>query len=253
MGDFRPISLPRGMAKLFAKVLTSRARPQRRDIVTFNQPAFVKGRNLQDNFLLVRQVARKIKGVFLKLDITRAFDSLSWPFLFEDMKAKWFGERWMSWMSILLCTASTRVLVNGIPARRIFHARGLRQVDPISPLLFVIAMDALTAIFVRAVEEHVITPFRGILACQGLSIYADDVVIFIHQNRQDLWFIKEVLDVFGEAFGLRVSYRKTSGSLIHGNQADKDKVASILHCDLSMFPYKYLGLQLAINQLTRAA
>lgn len=158
VGDFRPISLPHSMAKLFAKVLASRARPRMKDIVTYNQSAFIKGRNLHDNFLLVRQVARKfsarkIKGVFIKLDITRAFDSLSWPFLFEVMKAKGFGDRWLCWVSILLRTASTRVLVNGVPGRRFFHAQGLRQGDPISPLLFVITMEALTAIFVRAVEE----------------------------------------------------------------------------------------------------
>jgi hypothetical protein len=58
------------------------------ELVIANQSAFIKGRNLHDNFLLVRQLARKINakketGVLLKLDISRAFDSLSWSFLFE--------------------------------------------------------------------------------------------------------------------------------------------------------------------------
>ena len=46
-----------------------------------NQPSFIKGRNIDDNFMLVRQLARKLhkwkaKGVLLKLNISRAFDSL---------------------------------------------------------------------------------------------------------------------------------------------------------------------------------
>ena len=87
VGDFRPISLIHSVPKLFANVLANRLQKQLPRIVETNQSAFVKGRHLHDNFLLVRQVARKIHarrqpGVFLKLEISRAFDSLSWPLLF---------------------------------------------------------------------------------------------------------------------------------------------------------------------------
>ena len=62
-----------------------------KDIVEANQSALVRVRNLHD--MLVRQIAkiihaRKEKGVFLKLDISRALDSLAWPFLFEVMHCK---------------------------------------------------------------------------------------------------------------------------------------------------------------------
>lgn len=72
-----------------------------------NQLAFIVGRNLQDNYLLVRQVVRKIygrreKGVFLKLDITHAFYSLSCLLLFEVLWQKGFGGTWIRWIAILL-------------------------------------------------------------------------------------------------------------------------------------------------------
>jgi hypothetical protein len=93
---------------------------------------------LHDNFLLVRQVARKInarkkKGVFLKLDIARAFDSLSWPFLFQVLRQLGFGQMWLGWIGFLLYTASVRVLVNGVPGRMINLVGGLRQGEPTSP------------------------------------------------------------------------------------------------------------------------
>jgi hypothetical protein len=65
-----------------------------------NQSAFVKSRSLHDNFVLVRQVVRKIKsrrntGVLLKLDLSRAFDWLSWSFLFEVLRKMGFGDRFL--------------------------------------------------------------------------------------------------------------------------------------------------------------
>lgn len=136
--DYRPISLPHSFSKLFSNVLANRARSRMHEIVAINQSAFIKGRNIHDNFLLVRQVARKIharkeKALFLKLDISHAFDSLSWPFLFEIMRARGFGSGWLSWVSSILSTATTKIIVNGVPGRIIHHAKGLRQGDPISP------------------------------------------------------------------------------------------------------------------------
>lgn len=111
-----------------------------KEITAANQFAFIQRRNLHDNFLPTCQVARKNHArkeptVFLKLEISRAFDSLAWPFLFEVLRAKGFRPKWLGWVSIPLKTASTKVVVNGIPGRSYVHARGLHQGDPISPLL----------------------------------------------------------------------------------------------------------------------
>ena len=152
VGDYRPLSLTHSFAKLFAKALACRARRRMPDIVGANQSAFISGRCLHDNFLLVRQIARKIHarkivGVFPELDITRASDSLGWPFLFQVLRHKGFSKRWIGWIAILLRTTSTKVVVNGCPGESFAHACGLRQGDPVLPLLFVIAMEVLSAMF----------------------------------------------------------------------------------------------------------
>ncbi|XP_071685293.1 uncharacterized protein [Lolium perenne] len=68
---------------------------------------------------------RRVKGVFLKLDISRAFDSLSWPFLFEVLRQMGFGEKCRKWLALLLHTASVKILVNGVPGKSIKIVRGL--------------------------------------------------------------------------------------------------------------------------------
>ena len=100
------------------------------ELVNLNQSAFIHGRNLHDNFLLVRQMARRLhqrkaKGVLLKLDIAQAFDSLSWPFLFKVLRAKGFSERWLAWLATMLATASSRIVVNGYMKDKSMHACGL--------------------------------------------------------------------------------------------------------------------------------
>jgi hypothetical protein len=143
--------------------MSNRLRLKLELLVSSNQSAFIKGRNLHDNFILVRQLARKIhsrkeEGVLLKLDISRAFDSVSWGFLLEILRTMGFPDIWIKWTAIALRTASTKVLVNGSPGRKIAHARGLRQGDPLSPQLFVLAMEIVTLIFRRAADQGLLLP-----------------------------------------------------------------------------------------------
>jgi hypothetical protein len=88
--------------------------------------------------------------VLLKIDLAKAFDSVAWTFLLEVLEHAGFPARWRDWISAMLYTASTQVLVNGRPGDRIRHARGLRQGDPLSPLMFVIVMEVLNALISEA-------------------------------------------------------------------------------------------------------
>lgn len=255
MGDFRPISLVHSLPKIGSKLLANRLRPRMNELVHANQSAFIKGRNLHDNFLLVRQVARSLhrrraKGVLLKLDISRAFDTLSWPFLFEVLRAKGFSDTWMSWIAILLSTASSRVVVNGHAGQKFSHAQGLRQGHPVSPLLFVIAMDVLTSLITRAQESGVLSKMPGCTPMQRLSIYADDVVLFVRPTIPDLRFVKEALHIFGIASGLNINYSKSTAIMIRDEDGDKELVEGAIPWSMESFPCKYLGLQLSIWQLT---
>ena len=102
--DFRPISLVHSFAKLVTKLLANRLASRLQQLVSPNQSAFIKGRFIQDNFMLVQQTARflhqqKQPRILLKLDISKAFDSVSWPFLLEVMQHLGFGPIWRDLVS----------------------------------------------------------------------------------------------------------------------------------------------------------
>ena len=94
--DYMPISLMHSTKKILCKLLANRLAPELSKLVSPGQSAFVRGRSIQDNFLFVRNVikeAHKMKSplIFLKLDIAKAFDSLSWGFLLKVLTAMGFG------------------------------------------------------------------------------------------------------------------------------------------------------------------
>jgi hypothetical protein len=118
--DFRPISLIHGIAKWVAKVLANRIAPVLPQMVGAHQSAFVRGRCLHDNFMMVQGTARKlhsssIPAILMKLDITKAFDTVDWSFLVDVLWKLGFGERLITCFCALLSMASTRVLLNGTP------------------------------------------------------------------------------------------------------------------------------------------
>jgi hypothetical protein len=138
MKDFRPISLVHCFAKLVAKTLALRLAPRMPELVHACQSAFIGGRSIQDNFVLVRSSAaalhqRRSPALLLKLDIAKAFDSVSWSFLLSVLRQRGFGPRWIRWITMFPRSASSQVLVNGDARDAFLHGRGLRQGDPLPP------------------------------------------------------------------------------------------------------------------------
>jgi hypothetical protein len=213
ISDYRPISLVHSFAKLLTKVLAKRLAPKLDSLVHQNQSAFIKGHVIHDNFKAVDLTAKclhriKVSCALAKIDIAKAFDTVSWRYLLRIMQHMGFTRRWLNWISLCLLTASTKIIVNGAPGRRICHARGLRQGDPLSPMLFVIAMEGLNRLIKVADDDGLLQPLGHTGIIDRAFFYADDVVIFLKANQQDLILTKAILDIFGKASGLIINRQK---------------------------------------------
>ncbi|KAJ0836605.1 putative RNA-directed DNA polymerase [Helianthus annuus] len=153
------------------------------------------------------------------------------------------------WIMAILSTAKASVLVNGSPTQEFLCHRGLRQGDPISPFLFILAMEALTCIMKKACS---IGLFKGIqIPTQGpvLShfIYANDVVFIGEWSTQNALNLNRILRCFYLSSGLRVNLAKSSMFGVGVDQAHVHMMASVLRCKPGIFPFKHLGLQVGAN------
>ncbi|GJR47914.1 RNA-directed DNA polymerase, eukaryota, reverse transcriptase zinc-binding domain protein [Tanacetum coccineum] len=128
--DYRPIACCNMVYKCVSKVITNRIKLVLNGLIDPNQSAFIKGRLIFDNILMV--VAR----FTFKVDIQKAYDTVSWDFLEFCLISFGFHKTMMSWIMVCLKFASFFVCVNG-ESHGFFKAkRGLRQGDPISPYPF---------------------------------------------------------------------------------------------------------------------
>ena len=163
-----------------------------------------------------------------------------------------FGQIWCDIISGLLGTSSTQVLLNGSPGEKIYHQRGLRQGDPLSPMLFILVMDVLCHIINKAAEQDMLQPLARRALRHRISLYADDVVLFLRPSASDIEITLDILQLFGTASGLTTNLQKSSVLPIQCSEDDKVFLQESLPCQISEFPCKYLGVPLSPHKLTKA-
>ena len=122
----------------------------------------ISGKGLLDSILVANEVVEEIKrrkksGVIVKIDYEKAYDSVSWEFLYYMMERLGFCRQWISWIKECLMSASISVLVNGSPTKEFNPSRGLRQGDPITPFLFLIVSQGLSGMVNQAARTQLYT------------------------------------------------------------------------------------------------
>ena len=252
--SFRPISLQNCPMKLFSKVLVNRLKPAILSIIDPDQTGFVHGRSIAENFIYAADLLscchkRKVPTAVLKLDFRKAFDSVCWESLDTILAARGFDQKWRLWISHILSTGKTSVLLNGVPGRWINCRRGLRQGDPLSPYLFIIVADVLQRLIREASAlGQLVHPIDPSLPCPVLQ-YADDTLILTRGDVDSMRTLRSILGDFSLATGLDINFHKSTFIPMNVSASTASEMAAALGCSTSSFPQTYLGLPLSPHKL----
>nr|XP_025679104.1 uncharacterized protein LOC112779059 [Arachis hypogaea] len=168
LNQLRPISCCNFVYKIVTRVLVGRLRRVLDAIISPVQSAFVKGRLIQDNIVIVQEAFHKLNqkenhesnDIAIKLDMNKAYDRLEWNFLQRVMEKFGFSKDWVRLMMSCVKSASYRFKINGNLSTKIIPQRGLRQGDFLSRYLFILAAESFTILMDKARKENLISGIR---------------------------------------------------------------------------------------------
>jgi len=178
--NWRPISLLNIDYKIMSKCLSERLKQVIEKLVHTSQHGFIRGRNINDAIRTILDIVdesdiKQTPGFLLALDFQKAFDSLSWHYLFDILKSLNFGANFISWIQLCYTDISSCVMNLGYSSPYFAIQRGVRQGDSLSPQLFLLALEVLT---INIRENNEIKGMKFDEEEIKLVAFADDIIVF---------------------------------------------------------------------------
>ncbi|KAK9949954.1 hypothetical protein M0R45_005462 [Rubus argutus] len=247
--QFRPIALTNFVFKIIPKIIALRLSSIASRIISPHQHALVPGRNISDCILTTSEcfnlLDSKCHGgnLAIKVDITKAFDTLSWDFLLHVLQAFGFHPIFVQWVSALLLSAKLSLLINGRPVGYFSCGRGVRQGDPLSPLLFCLAEEVLSrgiSLLVSSGQLQRISSPRGTLAPSHV-LFADDIIVFCRGEKPNWRKIMKFFDEYGCVSGQVINKDKSQVFIGKHMHSRRHSVSDFLGIPLGSAPFMYLG------------
>ncbi|GJY26444.1 RNA-directed DNA polymerase, eukaryota, reverse transcriptase zinc-binding domain protein, partial [Tanacetum coccineum] len=221
--EFRPIACCNVLYKCISKILTTRIKESLNNLVNLNQSAFIEGRNIQDNILLTQELLKGYnkkggsKRCALKIDIAKAYDTVSWEFLMNVLIKFGFHRRMIDWIYTCISSSTFSICVNGEINGYFKGGRGLRHGDSISPYLFTLVMEVFTLIMAKKVDNSSVFKYHP--GCKELKLthlcFADDLLVICHGSEDSVKVIKDFIDEFSSVSGLEPNMNKST--ILFGN------------------------------------
>ena len=256
--EFRPISLG-NVISLYSKVLTNWLKIIFPNVISDARSTFVPDRLITNNTTVAFEVLHKMRNrrkgkrgqMAVKLDISKAYDRMEWCFLERIMAKLALNERWIHLAKEIVTTASYSILINGEPRGHIKPSKGIKQGDPLSPYLFLMCAEGLSAMLRRAGERrqlHGILSYRNGIQISHL-LFANDSLLFCQATVEECQQLKTILEQYEKASGQSIKQNKTALFFSKNTRAEvKDIIQGMLGAQVMTDCEKYLGLPMVIGQ-----
>ncbi|KAG1472192.1 hypothetical protein G6F56_001689 [Rhizopus delemar] len=275
MKNYRPISLVNTDTKIFTRILNSRFMAVADTLVNEHQIGFIPGRYITENGLITQMVMEHAanfasssdKSLALLLDQEKAYDRVNLDYLEKVLKTWGFPDSIVHSVIMMLRNNRITINVNGFLSNDVFKRRGLKQGDPVLPVLYSLSLEPfLLAVLqyfnylgytMKLKEELITLDIPNTSVNVKVLCYADDTLVFL-QNLNDLNQLKIHLHTYCAASNTRINFNKVESILLsgrnhthYGRSMLTDMNIPEIHLPTNYDPIVYLGFPLIQSSLQR--
>ncbi|XP_010666883.1 uncharacterized protein LOC104884000 [Beta vulgaris subsp. vulgaris] len=257
--EFRPIACCNTLYKCITKLISEKLNKILPEIISDSQGAFVAGRSILHNVLICQDLVKMYKrksvrtSCMMKLDLKKAYDTISWEFLRQMLEGLGMPTFYTEMIMTCVTTPTFSIMLNGAITGFFGAQRGLRQGDPMSPLLFVVGMDYL-ARTLQLVHEQEGFKFHSL--CKELKLthlcFADDLLLFCNGDFRSIYYLLQGFQMFSDASGLEVNKQKSEIYFAGVNENDMQRVVDVSGFAKGALPFRYLGVPITTRKLQKS-
>ena len=210
-GSFRPISVLNVDYRLFTSIMAKRLKEFLLKLIHNDQTGFIQHQQTQDNIRRTLHIMdhiqkNQIEAIVISVDAEKAFDSVSWDFLYRVLHRFGLHDTIIKTIQALYDNPTARIKINGYLSNSFTLERGSRQGCAWSLLLFVLYLEPL-AQYIRQNKDIRRIIFKG--REHELACYADDILIYLGQPTYCLPKLMRSFEQYGQLSGYKINVNKT--------------------------------------------
>ena len=179
--------------------------------------------------------------MIISIDAEKAFDKIQHPFMIKTLQKMGIEGTYLNIVKVIYDKSTANIILSGEKLKAFPLRSGTRQRCPISPLLFNIVLEVL-ATAIREEKE-----IKGIQTGEEevkLSLFADDMTLYIENPKDSIRKLLELISAFSKVSGYKINTQKSLAFLYANNEKSERGIKVSIPFTTATKRIKYLGINL---------